>query len=360
MNKKKRFALMSLYIVFLVVLFEGSARLAFLILQGPKVLWDDELSWRRAWISRHQNTGKEIYYKFDIYASSRGWISKPNLRDMKVFNRKVLNTNSKGFRGKNEYPYRKAQDKVRILVLGDSFTFGDEVSDNETYSYYLQEMIPHAEVINLGVHGYGHDQMLILLKEEGIKYEPDIIILGFLPMGMSRNLLNFRDYAKPKFIIDNKELRITGTPVPCPEETLKWDWARPRIVDMVSIIRHILWKLSGAYAKEKEAITTAILTEIINLADSIQAIPIFVYLPSGKEIYNSTPLTKGEDYLFSMCQTNGRVRCFSTRPSFAEKMTKGVTFKKRIHFGPASHLAVAEAIKRYLVDEGYVVLRDKL
>ena len=152
MNKKNRFALMSLYIVFLVVLFEGSARLTFLILKGPKVLWDDELSWRRAWISRHQNTGKEIYYKFDIYASSRGWISKPNLRDMEVFNRKVLNTNSKGFRGKNEYPYRKVQDKVRILVLGDSFTFGDEVSDNETYSYYLQEMIPHAEVINLGVH----------------------------------------------------------------------------------------------------------------------------------------------------------------------------------------------------------------
>jgi hypothetical protein len=42
------------------------------------------------------------------------------------------------------------------LILGDSFTFGDEVSDNETYSYYLQQMLPHTEVINMGVHGYGH------------------------------------------------------------------------------------------------------------------------------------------------------------------------------------------------------------
>jgi hypothetical protein len=41
-------------------------------------------------------------------------------------------------------------------------------------------MLPHTEVINMGVHGYGHDQMLILFGEEGVKYEPDIVILGFL------------------------------------------------------------------------------------------------------------------------------------------------------------------------------------
>jgi hypothetical protein len=39
----------------------------------------------------------------------------------------------------------------------------DEVSDDETYSFYLQEMLPQAEIINMGAHGYGHDQMLILL-----------------------------------------------------------------------------------------------------------------------------------------------------------------------------------------------------
>ena len=279
---------------------------------------------------------------------------------MKVFNNKVLNTNSKGYRGKIEYPYRKDPDKVRILVLGDSFTFGDEVSDNETYAYYLQEMIPHAEVINMGVHGYGHDQMLILLKEEGIKYEPDIIILGFLPLDMKRNLLNFRDYAKPKFVFDNKELTLTGTPVPPPEETIKWDWARPRIVDIVSIIHHKLWKLSGSYAKERDNITAAILNEIIKLADSIHAIPIFVYLPYGNEISVRTPLTPGEKYLFALGQTNDSVKCFSTRPCYAAKMNKGVTFKKHGHWGPAGHLAAAEAIRGYLVDKGYVALRDNL
>lgn len=359
MNKKRRSLLIPIWFIFLVVVFEGSARLAFLIPQVSNRLGvRDDLSWRRSWMSRHQELGKEIYYKFDIYDSSKGWISKPNLRDMKVFDDKVLNTNSKGFRGKNEYPYSKNQDKVRILVLGDSYTFGDEVSDNETYSYYLQEMIPNAEVINLGVHGYGHDQMLILLKDEGIKYEPDIIILGFVLGDMSRNLLNFRDYAKPKFVLDNNELRLTGTPVPTPEETIKWDWARPRIADMVSLILHRLKRLSGLSSKEKDDITTAILTEIIKVADSIHAKPIFVYLPSGNEIFDPTILIPGEDYLFAMCETNDRVTCFSARPRFAEKIAKGVAFKKKGHWGTAGHLAAAEAIKLHLDDGGYVALCD--
>ena len=359
MNKKKRFLLISLYCVFLVVLFEGTARLAFWIPQVSRRLRvEDELSWRRGWIRRHQRTGREIYYKFDIYDSSKGWISKPNLRDMKVFENKVLNTNSKGLRGTKEYAYSKNPDKIRILILGDSFTFGDKVSDNETYSNYIQELLPHTEIINTGMHGYGHDQMLVLLREEGVRFNPDIIILGFLPMDMSRNLLQFRDYAKPKFVIDNEELRLTGSPVPLPEEIIKWDWARPRVIDIVSIIRFRWKQFSGIYEKEKEDITTAILDEIIKLAESIGAIPIFSYLPQGKEIADRTPLTAGEKYLLTMCQTNDGVRCFSTRPHFSKKMAAGVTFKQRGHWGPAGHLAAAEAIRSYLVDEGYLAQRD--
>ena len=364
MFTKKKFLLISLYVVFLVLLFEGSARLAFKIPQVKKTLFvGDELGWRRWWVNRHKYTGKEIYYKFDIYDRTKGWVSKPNLKDMTVFDDKILNTNSKGLRGKNEYLYGKNQNKIRILVLGDSFTFGDEVSDNETYSYYLQEMMPQSEVINLGMHGYGHDQMLTLFKEEGIKYKPDIVILGFLPMDMSRNLLNFRDYAKPKFVLDNNKLRLTANHVPSPEETMQWDWARPRLFDIFSIVRHKLNIMSGSHTRKANNITTAILTEIIELTDSIDAIPMFAYLPDvyANEIKDVTTFTSGENYLFGMCQTNDKVRCFSTRSSFAEKLAKGVTFKKFGHWGPAGHLAIAEAIKHYLVNnEGYVALRNSL
>lgn len=357
MSRKNRFLLVFAYVGFLAFLLEGSARLAFLMPQvSNRLQADEDYTWRRNWVHRHQNSRVEIYYKFDIYDPFKGWISKPNLRDVKVFGNKILNTNSKGFRGKKDFPHIKNTEKLRILILGDSFTFGDEVSDDETYSYYLQEMLPHTEVINKGVHGYGHDQMLILLKEEGVKYKPDIVILGFLPADMSRNLLKFRDFAKPRFVLKRGELMLTGTPVPRPEDILQWDWTRPRIFDMFSIMRHKVKVLSGVHKKEIEDITTAILTDMIELIKSIHAIPILVYLPAGREISRRIAVTQYEAYMFSMCQLNEKAKCLSTRPYFAEKIAKGETFKLRGHWEPAGHRTVAEAIKHYLVDEGYITV----
>jgi hypothetical protein len=49
-----------------------------------------------------------------------------------------------------------------------------------------------------------------------------------------------------------------------------------------------------------------------------------------------------------------KAKCFSTRPHFAKKIEKGKTFKSSGHSEPAGHLTVGEAIKNYLVEEGYI------
>ncbi|HTZ11999.1 MAG TPA: hypothetical protein VMD04_06485, partial [Candidatus Margulisiibacteriota bacterium] len=109
-------------------------------------------------------------YHYFGYNKLKGWALKPNLKDTAVPGGGILYTNSKGIRGKAEYGYTKPTDKTRILALGGSSTFGEGVGDTQTYPYYLQEMLPQAEVLNFGVKGYGHDQMLLYLKEEGIRY----------------------------------------------------------------------------------------------------------------------------------------------------------------------------------------------
>ena len=305
MSRKNRFIFIFGYVGFLAFLFEGSARLAFSIPQiGKRLEANEEYTYIRNWVREHQKSGTATYYSFDMYDPYKGWIPKPNLRDVNAYNDKILNTNSKGLRGKKDFPYAKNRERLRILILGDSFTFGDEVSDNETYSHYLQEMLPDTEVINMGVHGYGHDQMLMLFKEEGVKYQPDIVILGFLPLDMSRNLLDFRDFAKPRFVLEKGELKLTGTPVPRPEEILRWDWTRPRLLDLFSLIRHSVKKASGLQQREMEAITTAILMELIRSVESIHATPILAYLPRGREIALDVAVTQDEKYMFSVCQLN--------------------------------------------------------
>lgn len=78
----------------------------------------------------------------------------------------------------NTYPPR--DDKREIWVFGDSITYGWSVSDEEGYTWLLQERFPEYEVINFGVSGYGTLHSLIQLRaalERGKK--PRLAILAY-------------------------------------------------------------------------------------------------------------------------------------------------------------------------------------
>jgi hypothetical protein len=72
-----------------------------------------------------------------------------------------------------------------ILAIGDSFTFGDQVSNNETWPAQLEEMSGR-RVINGGVFGYGIDQAYLRMRMLAAKYKPGMIIFSFIPNDISR------------------------------------------------------------------------------------------------------------------------------------------------------------------------------
>src|SRR5262245_21643077 len=176
-----RRALMAVaYVLGVLVFFEVSARVA--LSAGwlrARVAGRDDASRRLDWIDNHRRK-RELAYSFDVHHPTRGWALEPGIRDMRVFGDKVLNSSALGLRGREERAYAKPPGVRRVVALGDSFTFGEEVSDDQTYCHQLEALLPGTEVLNLGVHGYGHDQMLLYLEEEGVKYRPDVVLLGFV------------------------------------------------------------------------------------------------------------------------------------------------------------------------------------
>ena len=342
------------YVFFSLFLLEVFARIAYAIPATAKRLTTfDEGFWRRGWIEKHKKS-KDFIYSFDLYDPVTGWRTQPDIRDKKLWEDKRLNTNDRGLRGTRNYNYEKPEDTTRILVLGDSFTFGEEVSDNETWPFYMQQLLPHTEVINMGVHGFGHDQMLLQLKEEGVKYQPDIVILGYLIEDMHRNMLAFRDFAKPKYVVKNNQLKLTNSPVPTPEEVLKWDWLRPRILDLWSFIHYRTTKANGAYDKQEKLVTAHLLKEIVKTVKETGAIPVIAYLPYGTESVNMEPIIPGETFLFETCEKFELPNCFSVRPLFQERTKAGAKFRTEYHWRPLGHKTVAEAVKNYLVEHGIV------
>lgn len=77
-----------------------------------------------------------------------------------------------GFRVTPKYGDKQSH---RINFLGDSFTFGEGVADNETMAYYVGDLVNHQkqgtkwaplEVKNYGIHGWGIHQGLAVLQSQ--------------------------------------------------------------------------------------------------------------------------------------------------------------------------------------------------
>jgi len=101
-------------------------------------------------------------------------------------------TNSKGLRNSREFSYEKPDDVVRVITLGDSHTQGYEVRQGFTYSAIIEKQLNklgvRAEVINTGVSGFSTAEELVYLENEGVKYKPDYVVLGFFANDYEDNI----------------------------------------------------------------------------------------------------------------------------------------------------------------------------
>ena len=117
-------------------------------------------------------------------------------------------TNSKGFRNNKEFDYDKPKDVIRILSIGDSFTAGYRVGQNETYSYLLQKSLNEAqdsvryEVMVSCVQN--PLQGLEYLSKYGLKYKPDIVLLGItLGNDLSECFIHLHNDGQKKLVGNN-------------------------------------------------------------------------------------------------------------------------------------------------------------
>ncbi|MGH7232103.1 MAG: SGNH/GDSL hydrolase family protein [Nitrospiraceae bacterium] len=147
-----------------------------------------------------------------------GWSHVPNSKgSFSSFGfESMVTINSKGFRDK-ERSYERDPAKYRIVVLGDSMVWGWGVQQNEIFTALLEKQRQDIEVINLGVSGYGTDQELILLRQEAVRYNPDLIVVVVMDNDFDTNVRKalFLGYNKPAFELANDgNLHLINTPVP--------------------------------------------------------------------------------------------------------------------------------------------------
>ena len=161
----------------------------------------------------------------DEFDEELGWRLKPGEYTVKApqafFTHNVV-INKFGIRGSEITP--SIPGVRRVIVLGDSFTFGQAVDDSALFSTRLEDRLKTAsglryEVINAGVPGYGTAQELLMLRRlAAARIVGDVYVLNVFTNDILDNLrLDYASHSlnpiQPGFELDaSGELRFAHRP----------------------------------------------------------------------------------------------------------------------------------------------------
>lgn len=138
-------------------------------------------------LERGEQLSVQIYEK----STYTPWRHKPNSagRMVSPYGKEYdvpVKINSYGLRG-DDFSMAKGKNSHRLLFLGDSFTFGAGVKLEDTYSKKLEALLNKGksgsyryESINAGFGdgGYTTDVQYLYLREKGLKFKPDTVVVG--------------------------------------------------------------------------------------------------------------------------------------------------------------------------------------
>jgi hypothetical protein len=160
---------------------------------------------------------------------------------------------------------------LRVAIFGDSFTFGDEVRQDETWGAALERGLGargiDAEVLNFGVNAYGIDQAYLRWQHVGRHYRPHVVVLGFQPEDVLRNLNVFRPLyfmdsevplSKPRFVVRDGALTLVNQPT-IPPARMRAALAAIRAEPLVPYERFFAPHASPWWMRDRVAATLATL-----------------------------------------------------------------------------------------------------
>lgn len=165
-----------------------------------------------------KNIGLSTYHELVGYIPTPGFTFRITANGWED---ELLTIDQDGFRatGNNK---KDISDKSIILTIGDSFTFGDQVSDTETWPSCI-ELRTKRRTLNAGVFGYGTAQAVkrasILTQDRNV----DTVILSILINdNFNRDRLRFRNgFPRPAVIQTGNGLTFAKVP-PIDSKNTKW------------------------------------------------------------------------------------------------------------------------------------------
>lgn len=259
----------------------------------------------------------------DAVDSLLGWRYKPG------YSAATNHLNAQGLRSLRLYDSVPPAGVLRVAAFGDSFVFGNDVDDSNTWCARLESRSPRMEVLNYGVGAYGSDQALLRYLNEGRLLHPRIVLVAFDPDALRRVVNVYLPFlspeawplTKPRYVLDAYgHLSLVPNPVPSraaftqlmqsPREVTTlgkadgwyepemyesslyersalvrsgawfWRWLKNEYLDPARVVRAGVFNArSPSFALE-----VAVLTQFAAAVHSAGAIPVILMLPDRASV----------------------------------------------------------------------------
>lgn len=265
--------------VFLLLVLEGVA--ALLMRKEPAVV-EKPISTRYRQLAERKHTQ---------YDALLGWVNIPNIALSNLYGvGKHLHINNLGFRGREPVEHQVAPTARRIILSGDSFTFGYGVGDEQTWGAGLTRRLGHVEVLNMGLGGYGVGQAYLRYQRDGAGLAHDLHLFSFITEDFKRMTRpRFMGYGKPVVTVRDRRLVTEHVPVPPPaasDTPTRWQSAVQRL-HLVRLLNARLGQLrqekSNHWAATAEETARHIFMDLHQTHRTAGRALALVYLPVGKD-----------------------------------------------------------------------------
>ena len=159
----------------LILLMEGVPSLFFpQNLRGEKVIGDSFFYW-------------DEVLGFSYTPSSKWRFSHPEYNVEYTINKE-------GFRDRKKHPVPKPDSTLRVLLVGDSFTFGQAVPYNQIWPVLVERHLKkkgydQIDLVKAGIQGMDTRSEFLLIQRLLKKYDCDVVVVGFLINDLYTNSL---------------------------------------------------------------------------------------------------------------------------------------------------------------------------
>lgn len=237
--------------------------------------------------------------------------------------------NSIGLRGSDV----SGKTRRRILVLGDSFTYGIGVNDDETFCSILQQKLPSYEIINAGNGGKGTDYQVKFYRTVGKGFQPNLVLLIFFEndfMDNQAEVYYARDLIPKKLEI--KKPALTKL------RPYHWLVEHSHLVNLAKST--IVNRMSDGPPKGEPGNDEVTKLYLSALKGDVPKLEVF-YLPASARL-NGSP----EENAFSQICTHLQIQLHFLRFAADDYFTEG-------HWKPSGHRKAADLIYSVIADAGF-------